>query len=317
MTFLRLFAALALFCELPVCAQESPEAPAAGQEPAAAQAAGDHGHEAVPTMEMGNGDFFINQFSHLMPHELARPELSSDPGVNELFVFYDVNLFQVITLGLMVVIFGLVLGSFGGGSTPWILRVFRGWCLWIRDEMVYAVMGKEEGRAFAPFFIYLFFFLAVGNLVGLVPGSVTFSATVFVTGALALLTLVMMLGFGMMKQGVVKFWVNLLPHGLPLPLIPLMVVLELVGLLVKPFALMIRLFANMLAGHLVVYAFVGMIFLFAKMMEMGAVAYGTALPTVAMAVFIYIIESFVAILQAYIFTYLSIIFVQQAMHPAH
>src|SRR5690606_38607120 len=96
------------------------------------------------------------------------------------------------------------------------------------------------------------------NLIGLVPSSVTATASVFVTASLALVIFALMLVGGMMKQGVVAFWKNLLPHGLPAWLVPLMFVLELVGLLVKPFALTIRLFANMLAGHLVIYSFIGM-----------------------------------------------------------
>jgi F-type H+-transporting ATPase subunit a len=73
----------------------------------------------------------------------------------------------------------------------------------------------------------------------------------------------------------------------------------------------------MLAGHLVIYSFVGMIFLFAQMLQMSGFAWATAVPAVAMGVFISIIEAFVALLQAYIFTYLSIVFVQQSLHPAH
>ena len=91
--------------------------------------------------------------------------------------------------------------------------------------------------------------------------------------------------------------------------------IELLGLMVKPFALMIRLFANMMAGHLVVLSFMGLIFFFAE--DLGNVAYAVAVPAVGMAVFIMIIEAFVALLQAYIFTYLSILFVGMCRHPEH
>ena len=95
-------------------------------------------------------------------------------------------------------------------------------------------------------------------------------------------------------------------------------VVELVGLFIKPFALMVRLFANMLGGHMVVYSFLGMIFLFAQMMEMDPfLSTLIAIPAVGMGIFIMIIEGFIALLQAYVFTYLSVIFIQQSMHPAH
>ena len=134
---------------------------------------------------------------------------------------------------------------------------------------------------------------------------------------LALITFAVMVGGGMIRQGPLTYVKNLLPAGLPLWLMPLMAAVELVGLFVKPFALMVRLFANMLAGHLLIIAFVGMIFVFAKMMDLGALSWSTAIPTVGMAVFINIIEAFVVLLQAYIFMYLSVLFVQESLHPAH
>ena len=279
------------------------------------------GATAGGTMAMDSSAFFTERYSHLQPHALGAAHGPLPEGAQHeapsVFAFYNVNAAQLVALGLMLVVFMAVLASFRSSRTPWLLRVFRGFCRWIRDEMVFKVMGEEEGRKFAPYFMYLFFFIAFMNLVGMIPSSVTATACVFVTAALAILTFVMMVGGGMMHQGAVAFWKHLLPHGLPAWLVPLMFVLEVIGLLVKPFALTIRLFANMLAGHLVIYSFVGMIFLFAKMFEMGVLSWGTALPAVGMGVFISIIEAFVALLQAYIFTYLSIIFVQQSLHPAH
>jgi ATP synthase subunit 6 len=270
-----------------------------------------------PESGISTSELFVNQYGHLEPHAKFTPNISPNPEVNHYFTFYDVNLYQLGAVLVILVLFGLVANSFHSPRSPWVVRMFRGWCHWLRDEVVYRVMGAEEGRKYAPFFIYLFFFVAFMNLVGLVPGSVTATATVFVTGALALITFLMMVVGGMREQGVGGFWKSLLPHGLPAWLVPLMAVVEFIGLLVKPSALMIRLFANMLAGHLLIYSFVGMIFVFAKLLDGGVLSWATAAPTVGMAVFINIIEAFVVLLQAYIFTYLSVLFVQLSLHPEH
>ena len=262
------------------------------------------GSETLADIE--DKEFFVRNFIHLIPHKLAGN-------------FYDSNLFQAIAAVLILVIFSLVKGSFAGGQTGMTLRVFRGWCHWLRDELVYPVMGREAGRAWAPYFLYLFFFIAFLNLFGLIPVfGRTATASYYVTGTLAGITFACMLGFGIRQQGLVGYFVNLLPHGIPIFLLPLMVIVELIGLVIKPFALTVRLFANMLGGHMVTYAFLGMIFLFAKMMDGNPfLSTATAIPAVGMGVFINIIEAFIALLQAYIFTYLSVIFIQQAMHPAH
>jgi len=302
-----------------VGAQEPPVA----QVPAAAQ---DHaGHDEGRTLVLPNDVFFMRQFAHSVPHQIWPAHSDADPAHGpDLFAFYNVNLFQWVAFGLLLVLFVPVLGSFGKKNPSWLSRVLRGWCMWIRDEMVYPVMGKEEGRAWAPYFIFLFFFIAAMNCIGLVPSipqlhfeTGTATGTPFVTVALALVTLFLMLGMGIKHNGFIGFFKGLLPHGLPLPLIPLMFVIELVSLVVKPFALTIRLFANMLAGHLVIASAIGLVFLFTKMIGGGPLSYLTAIPSAGLAVFIFIIESFVTLLQAYIFTLLSINFVYASMHQDH
>ncbi len=318
MSLIRLLSVLLCFATA-ICAQAETVHGTQGTEPSQAetQHEGDHGHGSwTDTMKTENARFFIDQYKHLEPHK-STWFAGADDHAEGLFTFYNINEWQLYAVLLSFLIFSLVKRSFGKSSTGWFTRVFRGWVHWIRDEMVYSIMGKEAGRKFAPYFISLFFFIAFINVLGLIPGSATSTATAFVTIALALLTFGMMLVGGMMEQGVVSFWKNLLPHGLPMALVPLLAVLEIIGLLVKPFALTIRLFANMLAGHLVIYSFIGMIFVFAKMFELGALSWVTMVPAVGMGIFISIIEAFVGLLQAYIFTFLSIVFVQQALHPEH
>jgi len=275
-------------------------------------------HAGKHTLEMASGDFFKHQFSHSVPYPIwgftkdAQGRAEVGP-----FTLYNVQPWQWICLGLMLAVFLPVLGSFRSGRASWFTRVMRGFCLWVRDEMVYSVMGKEEGRAFVPLFLFIFFFVAFQSVIGLVPiVTYTPTGTPYVTGALAVVTLVLMLGLGIKKNGL-SFFKNLVPHGLPVPLIPIMFVIELISLFVKPFALTIRLFANMLAGHLVIASAIALIFLFTKMQGGAITSYLTVIPCVGMAIFIYIIEAFVTLLQAYIFTFLSINFIWQSMHQEH
>jgi F-type H+-transporting ATPase subunit a len=317
---LVLLAVLGLLGLLSPCVAQTPPA----QTPAAPAAPGhDHPQEQhKSTLEMTNAEIFASLHGHSVPHAVI-PHVG--PGEKApWWAIYNVNVWQWIALGLAFLIMLAVSNSFHRSGQPgWLTRVFRGWVRWVRDEMVYAVMGKEEGRAWVPFFLFVFFFVAFQNMLGLIPAipgvlePVTATGTPYVTGALAVIMLLLMLGFGMKKNGVFGFWKGLLPHGLPWPLIPLMVVVELTGLMVKPFALTVRLFANMLAGHLVIASSIGLVFVFVKMFDASPLSYVTAVPAVGMAVFIYIIESFVVLLQAYIFTYLSIIFLHQAMHQDH
>lgn len=288
-----------------------------------------HGGHHGPslTMEMSPQDIFKWQFDHSVTYPIAlfEKDAQGNPKKDGWLTIWNVQPWQWTCLGLMLVVFLPVVGSFKKGQVGWFTRVMRGFCLWVRDEMVYSVMGKEEGRRFAPFFLFMFFFIVFMNVIGLIPSTghgfpmaiYTATGTPYVTAALAVITLLTMLFFGMKKNGAVGFFKGLVPHGLPLPLIPIMFLIEIVSLLVKPFALTIRLFANMLAGHLVIASAIGLIFLFARMQEGAATSYLTALPCFGMAVFIYIIEAFITLLQAYIFTYLSINFIHQSIHQDH
>jgi F-type H+-transporting ATPase subunit a len=302
-------------------AQEPPQAPAGAK---AAGGHDDHGHAEKKTLEMSNADFFNKQFAHSVPYIIFTPNISPDPKVNKMFAVYNVQPWQWVSLGLMLVLFLPVVGSFRKNQVGWFTRILRGWCLWIRDEMVYKVMGKEHGRPFVPFFLFVFFFICFQNVLGLIPSAghhfplaiYTATGTPYVTGALAIVIFLTMIGMGMKANGVLGFWKGLVPH-VPLLLWPMMLAIELVGLVVKPFALTIRLFANMLAGHLVIGSAIALVFLFTKMQGGAATSYLTALPCAGLAIFIYVIEAFVTLLQAYIFTFLSINFLWQAMHQEH
>jgi len=229
-------------------------------------------------------------------------------------VLTNLQLFQVAAALLILLVFSGVPRYLRTGRGDFVSRLFAGFAMWIRDEMVYRTMGPENGRRFLPLFLCIFFFVLFMNMLGLVPGAATATASPFVTGAMAVVTLACMLGCGMVVQGPLKYWTNLVPH-VPAILWPLMFLVEVIGLVIKPFALTVRLFANMLGGHLVVLSLMGMIFTFGAA---NAVAGWSSAPVnVGFAVFIMIIEFFVALVQAYIFTILSILFVQMSLQPEH
>jgi F-type H+-transporting ATPase subunit a len=289
---------------------------------------------AVATPHHAGESPFLTLFAHLVPQTLAvghggeahalfsfdTPWLGAafdaDPWKEGVQIaLSNLQIFQICAVLLVVVCFSGVPRYLATGQGDWLSKQFSGFAMWVRDEMVYPVMGREMGRKFLPYLLTLFFFILFMNLLGLVPGAATATASVFVTGALALTTLSVMLFGGMIAQGPVAYWKHLVPH-VPIAIWPIMFVVELVGILVKPFALMIRLFANMTGGHMVVLSFMGLLFVAAKMAGAWA-AYATSPLLVGFAVFIMIIESFVALLQAYVFTMLSIMFIQASIHPEH
>lgn len=252
---------------------------------------------------------FVNLFMHVLPHKLEGVELFGLP-------VYNLQIFQILSVVLVLVLFAGVARNSRQETGGKLARILAGFVGWIRDEMVFPYLGHKDGTRLLPYFLSVFFFILFMNLLGLVPYGATATASIFVTAGMASLTLLAMLGLGMFTQGPIKFWANLVPHGIPAPLLLIMVPVELVGLLVKPFALTIRLFANMTGGHLVVLSFMGLIYYFGQTFG-AAVGWGVSLPSVGLAVFIMIIEGFVALLQAYIFTLLTIIFVSMSMHPDH
>ncbi|MBK9975943.1 MAG: F0F1 ATP synthase subunit A [Planctomycetes bacterium] len=181
---------------------------------------------------------------------------------------------------------------------------------------------------FVPLFVCMFFFIAIVNLIGLIPGSTTASSAITFTGSMAVITL-LVYGIGAFVMsarqegsaalGIAGFFKNLVPYKfslkpMDLGVWSLLFVIEIAGFIfIKPFALMVRLFANMTAGHCSLLSF-----LFINMLVPTAGwRIATGIPTVAMGVGLYALEIFVSILQAYIFTYLSAIFVGLYLVPEH
>jgi F-type H+-transporting ATPase subunit a len=180
--------------------------------------------------------------------------------------------------------------------------------VFVRDEIAKPTIGISYEK-YTPYLLSVFFFILFGNFLGLLPYSSTFTSNIGITATLAAFTFIMTQFGGIRQNGFFRYWKGLVPHGIPIWLLPLMIPVEFLGLLTKPFALAIRLFANMLAGHTVILALIGLIF-FMKTIFVAPVSVGFAL-------FIYLLEILVALVQAYVFTMLSSLFIGMAVHQDH
>jgi F-type H+-transporting ATPase subunit a len=185
--------------------------------------------------------------------------------------------------------------------------------LYIRQEVALPNLG-HHGEGYAPFILSLFFFILFANLLGLIPYGSTVTGNISFTAMLAIVTFLVVELAGIRAQGLgylntIFYWNKDLPMFVRIPMFFLMTPIEFAGKLAKPFALMIRLFANMTAGHIVVLALIGLIFAFKAYMIWTA--------PLLMAVGIMMLELFVAFLQAFIFALLSSVFIGLIREGAH
>jgi F-type H+-transporting ATPase subunit a len=179
--------------------------------------------------------------------------------------------------------------------------------LFVRDEIAVPNLGKEEAKRYTPYLLSLFFFILAINWLGLIPGMFTATGVLGVTIALALLTFVLTQIAGIRAAGLGGY-LSHLTGGVPWFLWVIMIPVEILGLFTKPFALLVRLFANMLGGHMVIFFLLALIFVWTP---------GAAAISVPLAVGIFFIEIFVGILQAYLFTLLTSIFIGQGVAMGH
>ena len=180
--------------------------------------------------------------------------------------------------------------------------------LFIRDDLARKNIGPHGDR-YVPYLLTTFFFILACNLLGLVPGLSTATGSISVTAALAILSFLTTQGAGIREHGFARHFGNLLPHGLPAWIVPVMLPVEILSMFTKPFALTMRLFANMTAGHVVILSLISIIFIMKSVLWAGM--------SVPFALFIYVLELLVGFLQAYIFTMLTSLFIGMSVHPSH
>jgi F-type H+-transporting ATPase subunit a len=179
--------------------------------------------------------------------------------------------------------------------------------LFVRDEIAYKSIGKKDGDRYVPYLSTIFFFILFMNWLGLIPNFGSATGQLSVTLVLAAFTF-FLVQIASIRSAGIGGYLSHLTAGTPPALWIIMVPVEVLGLFTKPFALMVRLFANMLGGHMVLFFIIGLIFILHPAVAPLSVGMGAA---------IYALEIFVGILQAYIFTLLTSLFIGQGVEMGH
>lgn len=180
--------------------------------------------------------------------------------------------------------------------------------VFLKETVLEPYLGPDSFK-FAPYLLTAFFFIITCNLLGLVPMGATATGNISVTAAMALLTLILVQFSNIRKNGFKGYIKSFVPPGLPTFVVPIIFMVEILGMITKHFALAIRLFANMIAGHLVIFTILSLIFMFKNFLI-------SPFPILGI-LFVSLLEILIALIQAYIFTILSAVFIGMAVHPQH
>ena len=179
----------------------------------------------------------------------------------------------------------------------------------LRDEVAKPNLGHDYAK-FLPFLLTVFFFILINSIVGLIPGSANVSGNIAFTAVLGVISFVLIT-----VNGNKHYWGHIFNPPVPGGVKPIMVLVEILSVFTKPFALIIRLFANMLAGHIIIICLISLIFIFGGL-SVG-IGWGFSPVSLAFSVFIYLIEILVIFIQAFIFTNLTAVFIGQAIEDVH
>ena len=171
----------------------------------------------------------------------------------------------------------------------------------------------SEGMKFFPLVFSLFMFIMVSNMIGIIPYTFTVSSHIIVTASLALLVFLTVLVYGFYKNGL-KFFKLFVPSGIPIAILPLVVLIEVISFLSRPISHSVRLFANMLAGHITLKVFASFVTMLGAL---GIAGWAGAVLPLGLTVALTALELLVAFLQAYVFTILTCIYLNDAIHPGH
>lgn len=222
--------------------------------------------------------------------------------------------FQWIAIVFLVIMFNRVFSKYKknpGKAPSGFQNAIEVMILYVRDEMIRPNISVRKAADYLlPYFVSLFFFILILNMMGLIPGAHSVTGSIAVTASLSIIAF-FVYNITAIKEAGIGAWFYHLLGGAPVWLAPIMIPIEIISMLVKPFALTIRLFANMTAGHVVILSLLGVLFFFKTIILSVAIT--------PFSVFMYFLELLVAFIQAYIFTLLTAIFVGLAIgdHAEH
>ena len=226
------------------------------------------------------------------------------------FSFTNSSLYMALAVGIVI---GLMLvGANGGVGVPGRMQALAEMAYEFVAGMVRSAAG-EHGMKFFPFVFCLFMFILICNLVGLVPHSFTVTSHIVVTVSLALLVFLTVIFFGIKENGL-GFFKIFVPSGVPWYILPLVVMIEIISFVSRPISHSVRLFANMLAGHITLNVFGGFVVM---LLGAGALTKTVAVLPFAMTIGLDALELLVAFLQAYVFAMLTCMYLGEALHPGH
>jgi F-type H+-transporting ATPase subunit a len=224
--------------------------------------------------------------------------------------FTNSAIFMLISVGLTV---ALLLGATAGRRlVPSRLQSIGELSYEFVANTIRSTAG-EEGMKFFPLVFSLFMFILVSNLIGLIPYAFTVSSHIVITASLALLVFFTVLIYGFWKNGL-RFFKLFVPSGIPIYILPLIVFIEVLSFLSRPISHAVRLFANMLAGHITLKVFASFVTMLGAM---GTIGWAGAVLPLGLTVALTALELLVAFLQAYVFTILTCIYLNDAIHPGH
>ncbi len=265
----------------------------------------EHGAGAVQHAAEHGGETGVGFMMH---HIMAQPviKLPTVLGIDLTITNHTVMMW-IVSL-ILILAFGLSFRRKGLVPKGRMANALEALVLYIRDDVIMPNLGPA-GKAYAPYLLTAFFFILLCNLLGLVPFAATATGNIGVTAGLAILTLLTVVLAGIRAHGVGGFLRQFMPHGIPWWLGFVMVPVEVMSLITKHFALTIRLFANMIAGHLTILSLMSIIFIFKN--------YFIAPFPLAIMVFSSILEILIAFIQAYVFTILSSVFIAGSLASEH